>query len=231
MTKQLALEIQLNEQATLSEFNWAGNELIDQQLSAIFEPDSARLFYLWGLAGCGKSHLLQACCHESSKKGKSSHYFPLAQIKQWGPGAIEGSEHAELIALDDIEAIADNKDWEEAIFHLYNRIRDEQSGVLIISGNTSPTTLPIKLPDLRSRLAWGMVLHINTLDEENKIKTLQLHAHQRGFKLSISVGQFLLRRCSRNMPELLTILAKLDRASLAAKRKITIPFAKQILNI
>ena len=69
------------------------------------------------------------------------------------------------------------------------------------------------------------------LNDEDKINTLKLHALRRGFDLPESVGQFLISRCSRNMHDLQQLLNRLDDASLAAQRKITIPFVKDTLNL
>ena len=91
--------------------------------------------------------------------------------------------------------------------------------------------MPIELLDLRSRLNCGLVIQINELNDPEKIKTLQLHAQQRGLTLPTSVGHFLLKRCARNMHDLLKLLDKLDEASLIAQRKLTIPFVKKTLLI
>lgn len=230
MNKQLALAIKLNDEATLTDFNWQNNELLQQQLNTIMRFTGERLLYLWGPTGSGKSHLLQACC-QAVNTTQSAIYLPLSILKEWGPQTIEGIEDQALICIDDIDSVAHDSAWEEALFHLYNRIKDSEKSLLIISGNQSPTMISINLPDLRSRLAWGLVIQLNELSDEAKISTLQLHAAKRGFDLPASVAQFLLNRCSRNMHDLHQLLNRLDDASLAAHRKITIPFAKDILSI
>ena len=106
-----------------------------------------------------------------------------------------------------------------------------EKSLLIISGDLPPIKSDIRLQDLRSRLGWGLVLQLNELNDDEKINTLKLHALKRGFDLPESVGQFLLNRCSRNMHDLHQLLNRLDDASLAAHRKITIPFVKHTLNI
>lgn len=230
MNKQLALAIKLNDEATLSDFNWVNNHLLHNQLIEMLDFKTDRLLYLWGPKACGKSHLLQACCQVIAAN-YSSIYLPLYLLKEWGPQTIEGLEEQHLICIDDIHAIANDDGWEEALFHLYNKIKDNDKSLLIISGNTPPAFLDIKLPDLRSRLGWGLVMQINELSDEDKIKTLSEHAQKRGFDLPESVGQFILNRCSRNMHDLHQILNRLDDASLAAQRKITIPFVKSTLNL
>lgn len=230
MNKQLALAIKINDEATLADFNWENNGLLQQQLHHMLTLKEDRLLYLWGVEGIGKSYLLQACC-QAINSTQSAIYLPLALLKEWGPQAIEGLEDQALVCLDDIDTIAGDPAWEEALFHLYNKIKDGETGLLIISGDQPPAQSTIQLADLRSRLGWGMVIQLNELSDEEKVKTLQLHATKRGFDLPESVGHFLINRCSRNMHDLHQLLNRLDDASLAAQRKITIPFVKDILNI
>ncbi len=230
MNRQLALAIQLNDEANLADFCWNGNRLLHQQLHHALHGDGERLFYLWGVAGSGKSHLLQACC-QAVNSTQSAIYLPLDILREWGPQVIDGIEEQALISIDDIDAIAGDSAWEEALFHLYNRIRDQGQTTLLITGKQPPATLPICLPDLRSRLTCGLVIQLNELNDDDKINTLKLHANKRGFELPGSVGQFLLNRCARNMHDLHLLLNRLDEASLIAQRKITIPFVKEILGI
>jgi DnaA family protein len=230
MNTQLALAIQLNDEATLTDFNWENNTLLKQQLQSMLTLKESRLLYLWGPRGSGKSHLLQASCQEVNPI-QSAIYLPLTLLKEWGPQTVEGIEDQTLICIDDIDCIANDPIWEEALFHLYNRIKDSENSLLIISGNQPPAKIAIHLADLRSRLAWGLVIQLNELSDDEKTGTLKLHALKRGFELPESVAQFLLNRCSRNMHDLHQLLNRLDDASLAAHRRITIPFVKDILNI
>ncbi len=230
MNRQLALAIKLNDEATLADFCWGNNALLHQQLEQTLAGIGERLIYLWGPHGSGKSHLLQACCQAVSGN-TSAIYLPLQLLNEWGPDILDGIEEQTLIAIDDIDAIAMNSAWEEALFHLYNRVRDNEQTTLIITGNGPPALSSLRLPDLRSRLSWGLVLQLHELNDLEKINTLKLHAHKRGFDLPTPVGQFLLKRCARNMHDLNALLNRLDDASLIAQRKITIPFVKGILGI
>lgn len=230
MNKQLALAIQLKDEATLADFNWSNNSLLQKQLQRMLNQKEERLLFIWGPEGSGKSHVLQACC-QSVHAHESAIYLPLKLLKEWGPQTLDGLEDQHTVCIDDIEVIAQDPAWEEALFHLYNRIKDKQEGLLIVSGNLPPASLPLRLPDLRSRLGWGLVIQLNELSDEGKINTLKSYALKRGFDLPETVAQFLLNRCSRNMHDLQELLNRLDEASLAAQRKITIPFVKAILKI
>lgn len=229
---QLTLNISIQEDLTLKNFFWQNNEVLEKTLMQLLSTDETlaeKRFYLWATEGQGKSHLLQALSNEYLRQGKTSIYLPLKQIKEYGPQTIEGIEELDLVCLDDIDAIAGCNDWEISLFNLYNNIR-ERNGCLIISGRTKPQQLGIQLLDLVSRLTWEYVFKINELGDDKKIILLQKRALERGLELPNSVGQYLLKRYSRNMRALIELLDKLDKASLAYKRKLTIPFVKEILN-
>lgn len=230
MNRQLPLTIRLNDEATFADFCWENNALLKNQLEKTVTGEGERFLYLWGAPGSGKSHLLQACCQAISHH-QSAIYLPLNLLADWGPQVLEGVEEQTLICIDDIDKVAENDAFEEGLFHLYNRIRDKEFATLIIAGKLPPAQLPLHLPDLRSRLSWGLVMQVHELDDQHKINTLKLHAEKRGFVLSNSVGQFLISRCTRNMHDLHQLLNRLDEASLSAQRKITIPFVKGILKL
>ena len=197
MIKQLPLDIRLNEEATFAEFCWNGNELLQTQLDSVLSGKSDLQLHIWGNVGSGKSHLLQACCQYVAEARKSTVYLPLALLKDTSPEILEGFDNYFLICLDDIDLIAQNKAWEEALFHLYNRLRDNCKTILLTTSKVIPQHLNLGLPDLRSRLAWGLVLHLNELTDEDKVIALQTLAKKRGFNLSTLVCQYLLTRYTR----------------------------------
>ena len=121
--------------------------------------------------------------------------------------------------------------WEMAIFNLYNRILESGKTRLLITGDRPPRQLNLGLPDLASRLDWGQIYKLQPLSDEDKLQALQLRARQRGFELPEDVGRFLLKRTDREMRTLFDTLDQLDRASITAQRKLTIPFVKDILKL
>lgn len=231
MNRQLALRIQPNEEATFANYFCAQeNAWLKAQLQATIDGRGERLVYLWGGCGAGKSHLLQACVHELSLS-QPAIYLPLHLLKSSGPVVLEGLETQALLCVDDVDCVAGDAVWEEALFHLYNRIRDEGRAALILSGAHAPRFSPIVLPDLRSRLGGSLVLQVHELDDESKVQNLCLQAQKRGLELPVSVAQFLVTRCARNMHDLHTLLMQLDEASWVLQRKLTIPFVKETLGL
>lgn len=230
ITQQIALSVPYNDETNFSDFCWTGNDLLQQQLMSVLPEKKEQLFYLWGNIGSGKSHLLQASCQNMSQTGCSVAYLPLKLLHDWDPAILEGMADHDLVAVDDIDHVAGRSAWEEALFHLYNRLQAQQN-ILLVAGQMPPASTTIRLPDLRSRLAYALTLQIHELSDDDKIHTLQGHAKKRGLELPTTVGQYILKRCARNMHDLQAILARLDYASLVAQRKLTIPFVKEVLEV
>ncbi|MBS0288546.1 MAG: DnaA regulatory inactivator Hda [Proteobacteria bacterium] len=231
MSLQLPLSIGLRDDCTLETFYPGDNLQILTNIKRAAKGEGEQFIYLWGREGVGRTHLLQGACNDAVRFGLGAVYLPLADLVKGSPHKlIEGFERLGLVCLDDIEAICGNAFWEEALFYLFNRLRTANRR-LIVAANVPPALLSLQLADLKSRLAWGITYQIQALDEEQLLAALQLRAKQRGLVLSREVGVFLIRRAQRAMPHLYDLLDRLDRASLAAQRRLTIPFVKAVLAI
>ena len=230
MGEQLPLGLQLKASARFSNFVAGPNaELIGQLRQAARAPGET-FFFCWGSAGSGRTHLLQACCHQAASDGRTVAYVSLRDTVGLSPALLEGWEQFDLVCVDDVDAVAGDPDWEEALFHLYNRMR-ESGSTLIVSASAAPAQLRIGLPDLLSRLGWGAVYQLKALDDTQRMQALQLRARQRGCEMPDETASYLLRRLPRDMPALFDLLDHLDQASLAAQRKLTVPFVKSVLGL
>lgn len=231
IVEQLPLAIKLNAQATFEDFLWSNNHLLKKHLEEILDKSAHKIIYIWGARGTGKSHLMQAMCHALTEMNQSSIYLPLKVLSQLDGSLLEDLENQSLVILDDIDMITQNPQWEEGIFHLFNKVRDNEQGSLIITGNCSVQNLNINLQDLKSRLISCLAIELLELNDDEKSECLIMHALKKGLKLSPKVANFLINRSARNMIDLQEILDKIDEASLRAQHKITIPFIKSVLNL
>ena len=134
-----------------------------------------------------------------------------------------------LLCIDDIDSIAGNTEWEQALLHLYNRVRDI-NGSMVLTSKVSPKASQLELQDLRSRMGWDLVFHLEPLSEPDRIDVLKKRAQLRGFELPDEVAGFLVKRVKRDFHSLIELLDHLDKVSLSAKRKLTIPFVKELIN-
>lgn len=230
MANQLTLGVSLKDEATFANFHIGNNSQLVTELKKAANGTGERVIYFCGNSGDGCTHLLQASCHTANQHGLRSVYIPLANINDFSPAIFEGLESLDLICIDDFHKIAEHPVWEEAFFHAYNRIYDIGSR-LIISANDLPKALGIIMPDVVSRLAWGMVFQLQPLTDEEKLEVLIMRAERRGMTLLDEVGKFILNHCPRHMSTLFAALDTLDKVSLAAQRKLTIPFVKSVLQI
>jgi len=185
--------------------------------------------YLWGDKASGKTHLSLAIAEQAQKNSKTMLYLPLAELVETAsPEVLQGVEDLNLLCLDEFEAIAGLPQWEEALFHCFNRL--QQSGCqLLIASRDNPATSAIQLADLRSRMATGLVYQLDSLNDNAKQKVMMVQSQARGLEMAEEVAQYLLRHHSRDIIELMALLQRLDKASMAAQRRLTIPFVRQIL--
>ena len=225
MNTQIPLNVQLPEGISFSNFYVGSNEELVHSLEQCVKEDGDKLFYLWGVDGVGKTHLLQAVCHVVAEQGKPSVYIPFSQHEDFSVEILRGLQATSLVCFDDLHLVAGKLEWEEALFHAFNVLRDSQV-TLLVGADQKPADCGFQLPDLISRLNWGQVRHVKALDDEQKIEALSLRASLRGFDLPKDVGRYLLARLPRDMQALFTLLDQLDEASLAHQRKLTIPFVK-----
>lgn len=233
---QLTLSVQLPDDETFDSYLSESNHTVISQLALFIEQtDKEHLnqpssFYLFGLSGVGKSHLLHACSAHASQLGKTSVCLSCSELLQLSVEVLDGLEQINVICLDDIQLLSGNKLWQQAVFDLYNRVL-EQNNCLLISGDQSVGQLGLSLPDLLSRLSWGFTEQLKSLSDTGKVAALQFRASKRGLILSDDAANFLVNRLSREMANLIDSLDVLDKASIREQRKITIPFIKDILNI
>jgi DnaA family protein len=228
--QQLSLSVGLNDEAAFDSFYTSdANKLTLNTLSGGLREETDSMIYLYGGISSGRSHLLQAVCREADTLNMSVVYLPLADMQLYNPSEVfEGLESQQVLCLDDIDVIVGNDLWEREVFNLYNRVL-AVGGYVVMSANCAPKALALKLPDLQSRLAQFLVLKIQPLTDEAKQAALQLRAKIRGMQLDDEVVAYMLRHGQRDMTYLIACLDKLDKASLNQRRRITIPFAKQVL--
>jgi DnaA family protein len=227
MTPQLPLALRWPRGQRFEYFHAGANAAALAAVQAFPADAGAPWIYLHGASGSGRSHLLLAACQAANAAGRRVQYLPLATLGDQA-GALRGVAGSELLALDDLGAIAGNRDAEHALFDLYNRARAEGSA-LLFAADATPTQLGIELPDLRSRLGACTQFALKPLDDEERRAVLKARAAARGIELDDSVLDWLFTRYARDLGALLDLLEKLDQASLAAQRRITIPFLREFL--
>ena len=184
--------------------------------------------FLRGAEGSGKTHLLNAAVNHAQSLGLGAFYMPLGQLPDTAAAGLGGLETMDLVCIDDVDRVAGQPAWEKALFNFFNRFRAE-GGKLVVSSSQSLSAVQFKLPDLASRLAWGLRLQIEALDDGGKAAVLRSRSAALGIELPQDVSSYLLSRGSRNISVLLDNLEAIRLAALQGKRRITIPLAREVL--
>ena len=226
--QQIPLRVGFREEAVFEHFLPGDNAVAVGTLRQALAKMDDHLIYLWGAPGVGVSHLLQAAVHDLQSQGFEAVYLPLGECVTYGPDALEGLDECDAIALDDIGVIARDEAWQESIFHLYNRMRDAGK-LILVGGESSPLHLSLTLADLKSRLSSGLTLQLVSMSDEQRVDWVIWKGRRRGLVIEKDVAEFLITRHNQKMDELVATFDLLDSASLAEKRRITIPFLKQVL--
>lgn len=210
--QQMLLDIRPAARPTLDNFIPGPNRELLGHLGRWLNGETAETaLYIWGPAGSGKTHLLQAlaaACGGTLWKGD---------------GAI--AAEAPLIAVDDVESLS--APAQIAVFDAFNRAR-AGGRRFVAAGENAPAGLKLR-EDLRTRLGWGLVFRLHPLSDADMQAALVTHARDLGFELDPSLATWLLTRKSRNLGYLLQIVEALDRYSLQTRRRITLPLLREML--
>jgi DnaA-homolog protein len=223
--EQLALRVRLRDWARFSTYVAGPNrEAVD--VLADQGPAAARVIWLWGRPGTGKTHLLQAACAAAGAAGVAAAYLDLHQTPE--PERLDGCDALALVCLDSLELVAGDAAWNAAVFRLHTLMQDTRAR-LVVASRPAPASLEFRLPDLRSRLLAADTWQLHELDDAEQVQALQVRAAQRGLDLGEDAALFLVRRLPRDMHSLCRVLDRLDEASLVAQRRLTVPFLRQAL--
>lgn len=226
--RQLALDFQSDERFDFAGFVVGPNAEAVRAMKYAGSDTGRRVIYLYGEPGVGKSHLLQAACSEAGAWGLRVVYLPLVQMVHRTPGLLEDLERVDVAALDDLDRLVGATEWQKAIFHFFNRLQDAGRD-LLMTGSRRPAELGLSLPDLVSRLQWALVLRLEKLGDEDKLRALAWRAQRRGLVLPKETVRYLRNHCPRDTGYLFRLLDELDAASLQAQRRLTVPFLKKVL--
>ena len=231
-SQQLTLNMRPASEQQWQDFDFSAAREAEQQLLAFAQQPEEAVILLQGVSGCGKSHLLQATAQLAMQNGLQVGILAAEELLAMGDHVdalvFDGFEHFDLVCVDDVDKLAKLPAWGEALFHLYNACQQAGHALLMTSTDT-PRNLDCPLADLRSRLQLALLLPMEPLDEAGQAQQLLARAHHLGLVLNEEVASYICLHSQRNLHDIMAALAKLDAASWQAKRRLTIPFVKQIM--
>jgi len=226
--KQIALPLSLDRQFSFDNFVADRAGLILSSLQALILGKGENQLGLWGAAATGKTHLLNASADFARKNGVVLQIYDGAQLCRCEADEFEGFSHCDVLAIDNLDAIAGHTAWEACFYQVINRCRAGEFR-LLFALSAKPDALATQLGDFRSRLQWGLLLQLPQSGDEEIRKILHRRAQLLGIDLSAEVISYLMTHHARDLGEQISILRRLDGISLSQQRRVTIPLVKQLL--
>ena len=211
--RQLILDLLPESPPTLDNFVPGGNAETLTALSGWLAGARAETsFCLWGEAGSGRSHLLQAS--------------GFAYVDAARDPALVTVPESEQLAVDHVESL--DEAGQIALFNLFNRLK-MATGMLLTAADQPPAHLALR-EDLRTRLGSGLIYRLLPLSDGEKAAALAAQAKERALKLTPEAIDYLMRHAPRDMRTLSTFIVALDRFTLEHKRAVTLPLLRELLN-
>lgn len=232
---QPSLNLDLKQDATLSDFHGKGYLPV---LNAVreFGLGNLREIFIVGAHGFGKTHLATAIYRDYTKTYKKSAIsLTLGDMidSDDNASALTGLEMFDLIIIDDLQLIHRSHEWQEGLFHLINRVR-EQNKQMIFLANSPARELDIGLLDLVTRLSLAPTFHLPTNeDTEDRKALLGSILKRKNWRLPEQIFEYMLGHGPRNAGGMIQVLDKisplLTHLSRVQVPKKTIDEAKHII--
>ena len=220
---QLGLPISLNSLMLLE--NFVSNKELIRSINQLFLDQKSSEVYIYGANGQGKTHALQGAILKALANDKNAVFIDC--LDPFPEHIIEIINEINLISFDNIHLMA--KENQERFFDLYNRARQSEVFILV-SGDSLPSDLKV-MKDIKTRLSLTIVYKLEELDDELKMSIINTQMSDRNLSVDSKVYEYLFKSFSRDLKLLLTTMDDLDRASLQAKKPISIPFVRKFLNL
>ena len=220
---QLGLPITLNTSMLLE--NFVANKELLRSINQLFLDENASEVYIYGVSGQGKTHVLQGGVLKALEIDKSAIYIDCSE--SFPDHILDFIDQLDFISFDNVHLISTEN--QEVFFDLYNRARQAQI-IILVSADSLPSNLEV-MKDIKTRLSLAAVYKLEELNDELIMSVINSQMSQRNLSVNSSVYEYLLKNYSRDLKLLLSTLNDLDKASLQAKKPISIPFVKKFLEL
>jgi DnaA-homolog protein len=226
---QIPLPLSFDKRFSFTNYIADNASFIVQHLTELFDETGESLIGLYGGCDSGKTHLLNGCAHYARDSKIPFHLFDAQQLVQANAKNFSEFPEGSVIGVDNLDLLAGNRDWEEQFYQLINRVKNDELR-LIFTLSRMPRDTGFRLPDLKSRLMWGLLITLQQVNDQQLASILQKRAKLLGLKISEDALSYLLNHFSRKLSDQMELLYRLDHISLSSQRKITIPLIKETLS-
>lgn len=226
---QIALPLTFDKQFSFDNFLSEQAEFFTNSLKSSINQVGESLIGVWGDQDSGKTHLINAAAQYARKQSSRFQLYDGFQLMECDPDQFDDFANSEILLVDNLDAICGHRQWEQKFYQLINACMQGEM-TLLFTVSVNPQFLDCALPDFQSRLSWGLLLQLPVVVDTDIGQVLKFRAELLGIELSKEVITYLLTHYSRQLSVQMSILRLLDKMSLSAKKRVTVPFIKQTLS-
>ncbi len=229
---QLIFPFQVNQKASFASFFCSPDNIeLMSRLADLVASKNADELIINGAEGSGKSFLMQAICNELSSSGKQFAFIPMNKAINMGVEIFQNLASLNAVCIDDLQLILSREEWETALFNLINECQQSNCSLILSFGGNQSLEDITQLPDLLSRIKRMEFMKLQAVQDEFLNQALDFVSLQLDINLEKAELEFLLNHQTREFSLLVENIISLDRQAASLKRKITIPFIKETLNL
>ncbi|MDB4230568.1 DnaA/Hda family protein [Gammaproteobacteria bacterium] len=229
---QLIFPFQVNQKASFASFFCSPDNIeLMSRLADLVASKKADELIINGAEGSGKSFLMQAICNELSSSGKQFAFIPMNKAINMGVEIFQNLASLNAVCIDDLQLILSREEWETALFNLVNECQQSNCSLILSFGGNQSLEDITQLPDLLSRIKRMEFMKLQAVQDEFLNQALDFVSQQLDINLEKAELEFLLKHQTREFSLLVENIISLDRQAASLKRKITIPFIKETLNL
>ena len=215
-------------------FAWAAAMAVAEQPGAHYNP-----LFIYGAAGLGKTHLLNAVGHQALEmypqlvvRYVSSENFLndfIESIRRKRPDDFKSRYRGvDILLLDDVQFFEGKEQILEEFFHTFNSLY-ESGKQMVISSDRHPRNLSSLEDRLRSRFEWGLLTDIQPPDMETRLAILRRNAEFAPRPVPVEVLEHIAGLVSDNIRELEGALTRVTAWSALNRRDIDLETAERVL--
>jgi len=221
--KQLGLPISLNTSMLLESF--VANKELLRLINQLFDDENSSEVFIYGSSGQGKTHVLQGAVLKALELDKNAIYIDFSE--SFPEHILDFIDQVYFISFDNVHLISSEN--QEIFFDLYNQARQNQI-LILVSADSLPSDLEV-MKDIKTRLSLAAVYKLEELNDESIMRVIDSQMGQRNLSINSGVYEYLFKNYSRDLKLLLVTLNDLDKASLQAKKAISVTFVRKFLNL
>jgi chromosomal replication initiator protein len=217
-----------------NQFAHAAATAVAKNLAKSYNP-----LYIYGGAGLGKTHLMNAIGHFTLQQNQDSKILYVTTEKfmndlvnhlQYGKILEFRDKYrsVDVLLMDDVHYLSGRERTKEEFFHTFNHLYDSQKQI-VISSDCPPKEIPHLEERFRSRFEWGLIADLKTPDIETRMAILKKKAEAEAVSLPESVALYIADKVQSNIRELEGYLRRVIAFASLKGEKIDLDLTKEAL--